>query len=500
VSERRPRRVAFTSAVAGSAILAVGLLPGSLGAEGSATLTVRVEARDFAFGLLRRAVPAGSTVRFVVRNRGQSKHRFVVNGKRTRALTAGTSQTITVRFPRKGSFRFLCTVGNHARRGMKGTFSVTAPRILDPAPTPPAEPPLDVAASASLTSIGSFESPVLVTAPSGDDRIFVVEQGGAVRTIRDGQVLPQPFLDLRERVTFSGESGLLSIAFAPDYAQSGLVYAFYSERGGVGDTRIAEFRRHPSDPDLVDPTSERLLLTIPQPAADHKGGMLQFGLDGYLYASVGDGDPGVVNPPGIFAQRLDLLLGTIVRIDPRGGDPYTVPADNPFVGSSGARPEIWAYGLRNPWRFWIDPVTGAMFIADVGSTAREEVNVVPRGQSGQNFGWPCFEGTAQLDSPPVTCDRPVPPLFDFPRADGVCAIIGGVVVRDARIPALVGRYLYGDLCTGRITAVELQVGSVARSDVLDVEVRGLSSFGVDASGRVYATSVGGSVFRFDPAP
>jgi glucose/arabinose dehydrogenase len=299
-------------------------------------------------------------------------------------------------------------------------------------------------------------------------------------------------------VTFSGESGLLSIAFAPDHAQSGLVYAFYSERGGVGDTRIAEFRRDAGDPDVVDPTSERLVLTVPQPAADHKGGMLQFGPDGYLYASIGDGDPGVVNPPGIFAQRLDLLLGTILRIDPRGGDPYSVPPDNPFVTTAQARPEIWAYGLRNPWRFWIDHLTGAMFIADVGSTAREEVDVVPRGESGQNFGWPCFEGTAALDAPPVMCNRPVAPLLDFPRAEGVCAIIGGVVTRDARIPALAGRYLYGDLCTGRITAVEIRDGAVSRSDVLDLVVPGLSSFGVDASGRVYVTSVGGAVLRLDP--
>jgi glucose/arabinose dehydrogenase len=493
----RPRRLVVCSALAGTALVAGGT--GSAGARAGAELTVRVDARDFSFKLSRRAVPAGSTVRFAVRNRGTSRHRFVVNGKRTRALSRGTSQTISVRFPRKGSFRFLCTIGNHARRGMNGTFTVNAAPPPAPQP-PPEEPPVDVATAATLTSIGSFVRPVLVTAPPGDDRIFVVEQSGAVRVVRGGQVLPRPFLDLRERVKFSGESGLLSIAFAPDYAQSGLVYAFYNQRGGFGDIRIAEFRRDASDPDVLEPSSERVLLTIPEPADDHNGGMLQFGPDGYLYASVGDGDPGVLNPPGIFAQRLDLLLGTILRIDPRGGDPYAIPPDNPFAGSSDARPEIWAYGLRNPWRFWIDHETGAMFIADVGSTAREEINLAAAGRSGQNYGWPCFEGTIQLESPPVTCQDPVPPLLDFARSDGVCAVIGGLVARDARIAALAGRYLYGDLCTGKITAVQIRNGEVVRSDALDLLVRGLSSFGVDGSRRIYATAVGGEVFRLDPRP
>ena len=497
MSDGRPRRLVVLATLAG-AILAASI-PGSVSARGNATLTVRVDARDFAFKLSRRAVPVGSTVRFVVRNRGQAKHRFVVNRKRTKALARGTSQTLTVRFPRTGSFRFLCTVGNHARRGMKGTFSVSPARPV-PKPPPP-EPPVDVAASTELSEVGSFERPVFVTAPAGDDRLFVVEQSGAVRIVRDGRVLPRPFLDLRERVMFAGESGLLSIAFAPDYPSSGLLYAFFNQRGGFGDSRIAEFRRDGADPDVVNPSSERTLLTIPQPADDHNGGMLQFGPEGYLYASVGDGDPGVLNPPGIFAQRLDLLLGTIVRIDPRGRDPYRVPEDNPFTGISGARPEIWAYGLRNPWRFWIDHESKLMFIADVGSTAREEIDVVPPGTSGQNFGWPCFEGTVQLDAPPVSCDGPVPPLLDFPRTDGVCAVIGGVVARDARISALAGRYLYGDLCTGRITAVGVDGVRVVQVDVLsNVVVRGLSSFGVDGHGRIYATSAAGSVFRLDPRP
>jgi glucose/arabinose dehydrogenase len=247
----------------------------------------------------------------------------------------------------------------------------------------------------------------------------------------------------------------------------------------------------------VDPASERVLLTIEKPYENHNGGMLQFGPDGFLYASVGDGDPGVLNPAGFFAQRLDSLLGSILRIDPPGGDPYAIPGDNPFVGVPGARPEIWAYGLRNPWRFWIDQRTGTTIIADVGSTSREELDLVPDGKSGLNFGWPCFEGSLVFDADAV-CNRPVAPLHEFPREKGVCALIGGLVTRDARIPALAGRYLYGDLCTGRITAVAIQGSKVTAVGDLGLEVPTLTSFGVDALGRVYVTSGAGDVYRLDP--
>ena len=345
------------------ALSACALLPGSTVAASSKTITVRVDARDFAFTLSRRSVPAGSTVRFVVLNRGNTNHDFVVRGRRTRILRPAERQTITVSFPRKGSFRFLCSVPGHARLGMKGTFGI-ATRAAPPAPSPP---PVDTSKVAMLSRIGAFERPVLVTAPPGDThRLFVVEQTGGVRIVRDEVTLPRPFLDLRGEVKLSSEPGLLSIAFAPDYARSGRVYAFYNSTAGNGDIRISEFRRHPTDPDLVDPYSERVLLTIPKPWENHNGGMLQFGPDGYLYASVGDGDSGILNPPGFFAQRRDDLLGNILRIDPSSGDPYAVPADNPFVGLDGVRPEIWAYGLRNPWRFWIDGETGSMFVADAG--------------------------------------------------------------------------------------------------------------------------------------
>ena len=267
----------------------------------------------------------------------------------------------------------------------------------------------------------------------------------------------------------------------------------------MGDIRISEFRRHPTDPDLADPYSERILITIPKPWENHNGGMLQFGPDGYLYASVGDGDNGVLHAPGLFAQRLDELLGDILRIDPGHGDPYTVPPDNPFVGVEGTRPEVWAYGLRNPWRFWIDHQTGSMFVADAGNARREEVDLAVRGQSGLNFGWPCFEGSLPFDTA-ATCADAVPPLLEYPREAGACAVIGGVVVRDERVAALAGRYLYGDFCSGKITAVSVENGRVTASRDLGLVVPELTSFGVDGLGRIYALSLQGDVFRLDPRP
>jgi glucose/arabinose dehydrogenase len=451
--------------------------------------------RDFSFKLSRRSVPVGTTVRFLVRNAGHAVHDFSIGGKKTRLLKRGQSQRLVVTFRKKRRYSFVCHVAGHTRLGMKGVFSVGA----KPPPEAQPPPPVDVSESAALTRIGTFERPLFVTAPAGDERIFVVEQPGTVRIVRDGEVIPTPFLDLRGQVTDRGESGLLSIAFAPDYAKSGLVYAFYNAREGpYGDVRISEFRRS-GDPDLADPFYERILLTIPEPYENHNGGMLQFGPDGYLYASVGDGDTGAVNPAGLFAQRLDSLLGSILRIDPRGGDPYAVPPDNPFVDDVDARSEIWAYGLRNPWRFWIDERTGSMIIADVGSTSREELDLVPPGSRGLNFGWPCFEGSLVYDAAGA-CEQPVGPLLELPRGGDVCAIIGGVVTRDPRIPAIVDRYLYGDLCSGRITGAAIDGTRVTAADDLGLHVPALTSFGLDGSGRVHVTSGHGDVFRLDPAP
>ncbi|MGH3127652.1 MAG: PQQ-dependent sugar dehydrogenase [Gaiellaceae bacterium] len=469
-------------------------LTGTASPAPARTLTVRVDARDYAFTLSRRSVPAGSSVRFVVRNRGASPHDFVLRGKRTRILQRGQSQTVTVTFPRKGLFTFLCSVSGHARLGMRGSFGAST----KPPPSPKPPPTVDTSKLVALTRIGTFARPVLVTAsPSDTRRLFVVEQAGVVRLVRDGEVLARPFLDIREDVRLVSEPGLLSIAFAPDYATSGLFYAFYNTHAGNGDIRISEFRRHPADPDLADADTERILLTIIKPWENHNGGMLQFGPDGYLYASVGDGDSGVLNPPGFFAQRKDSLLGTILRIDPRHGAPYAIPPGNPFVSEPGALPEIWAYGLRNPWRFWIDRRTRSMFIADAGNAQREEVSLASLDQPGPNFGWPCFEGTAPFDTT-RTCSGARPPLLEYARSGSNCAVIGGVVVRDPRIAALVGRYLFGDHCSGAITAVGVENNRVTSRGDLELVVPELTSFGVDALDRVYAMNLRGDVFRLDP--
>jgi glucose/arabinose dehydrogenase len=376
---------------------------------------------------------------------------------------------------------------------MRGSFGVST----RPAPPAPAPPPVDTSDVASLTRIGSFERPVLVTAPGGDARrLFVVEQAGTVRVVADGQTLPRPFLDIREDVKLTNEPGLLSIAFAPDYATSGRFYAFYNARVGSGDIRISEFRRHPTDPELADRFTERILLTVVKPWENHNGGMLQFGPDGFLYASIGDGDSGVLNPPGVFAQRRDNLLGTIIRIDPRG-QPYGIPPDNPYLGVAGALPEIWAYGLRNPWRFWIDHESRTMYVGDAGNAQREEVDLLPLSEPGANLGWPCFEGTAPFD-PTATCEAALPPLLEYAPGGGRCAIVGGVVVRDERLSELAGRYLYGDFCSGSLTAVAVADERVSESGDLGVVVPELTSFGVDALNRVYVTSLRGDVFRLDP--
>ncbi|MCE3287670.1 MAG: glucose/sorbosone dehydrogenase-like protein [Gaiellaceae bacterium] len=486
-------RVRLVGGLAAVSVCAVSL-SGTASPAPPRALTVRVDARDYAFALSRRSVPAGSSVRFVVRNRGASPHDFVLKGKRTRILRRGQSQTVTVTFPRKGVFKFLCSVSGHARLGMRGSFGVST----KPPPPPKPPPPVDTSKLLALSRIGTFERPVLVTAAPGDARrLFVVEQAGTVRVVRDGEMLDRPFLDIREDVKLVSEPGLLSIAFAPDYASSGLLYAFYNTHAGNGDIRISEFLRHPADPDLADADTERILVTIVKPWENHNGGMLQFGPDGYLYASVGDGDSGVLNPPGFFAQRKDSLLGTILRIDPRHGAPYAIPPGNPFVAEQGALPEIWAYGLRNPWRFWIDDQTGSMFIADAGNAQREEVDLARLDAPGANFGWPCFEGTVPFDTT-KTCSGARPPLLEYALSGSNCAVIGGVVVRDARIVALAGRYLFGDHCSGVITAVEVANGDVTSQDDLGLVVPELTSFGIDALARIYAMNLRGDVFRLDP--
>jgi glucose/arabinose dehydrogenase len=345
-----------------------------------------------------------------------------------------------------------------------------------------------------LKRIGSFDSPLYVTAPPGDRRrVFVVEQGGTVRIVRGGRKLDRPFLDVSGLISTGSERGLLSLAFAPDYASSGLFYVYYTAQDG--DIRIVEYRR--ASTERADHDSARIVLSVDHPASNHNGGLLLFGPGGLLYAGLGDGGGGG-DQHGARGNGQDVgtLLGKILRFDPRrdGRRRYRVPGGNPFVGRSGARSEIFAYGLRNPWRFAFTP-NGNLVVADVGQGAVEEVTVVRR--KGANLGWRVWEGRSRY-APGETASGHVPPAIQRLHSDGNCSITGGVVVRDPVLSALNGRYVFGDFCRGRIESAVL-LGSKARKvRTSALQVDNLSSFGEDARGRVYVTSLSGPVYRLAP--
>ena len=358
------------------------------------------------------------------------------------------------------------------------------------------------AKSVKLTRIGRFSSPVYVTAPPGDQRhLFVVEKPGTVRALVDGKPQQRPFLDLTGQVRWEGnEQGLLSLAFSPDYAASGRFYVDYVDLDG--NEHVVEFRRSRSDPMRADPGTRRELLFVPRPSGEHYGGLLLFGPDGYLYLGLGDG--GLTrDKDSMRAQRPSDLNGKILRIDPRptATDPYRIPPSNPYVGQAGWRPEIWALGLRNPWRYWIDPKTSDLYIGDVGEYVRESIKYAPGPHAaGTNFGWPCYEGNLPSATfGPELCPGRVPALLEYAREGVNCAVIGGVVVRDPRLQALVGRYLYTDYCGGEIDSILVRRGRIVKRVRLDLERRaGITSFGQDALGRVYLTTLTGDVFRLDP--
>ncbi len=358
-------------------------------------------------------------------------------------------------------------------------------------------------AAPQLVRIATAAQPVYVTAAPGDPTgLYVVEKAGSVRVLRDGVLQPEPFLQL-QGLFADGEGGLLSIAFAPDYAASGLLYTYASTANASGapmDIEIAEYRRSAADPGRADPASRRLLLRIPHPGqTNHWGGQLQFGPDGFLYAGTGDGGGG--NDPGENAENLGSLLGKLLRIDPRAGAPYAIPPGNPFAGVTGARPEIWAYGLRNPWRFSFDRVTGDLVLADVGQNAWEEVDFAPRGTgAGAFYGWDAFEGTARIASEPLPAAAHTLPVLVRPHSEGDCSITGGYVVRAPDLPSLAGRYVHADFCVGSVRSALLQPGSAQGDAPTGVTLANPSSFGEDLEGCVYVVSLQGGVFRLTESP
>jgi glucose/arabinose dehydrogenase len=345
-----------------------------------------------------------------------------------------------------------------------------------------------------LLRLGNFDEPTYLTAPPGDSRRFVVERGGRILIVKGGRTLRQPFLDISDLVTTGGESGLLSMAFAPDYQRSGLFYVYYTDQQGY--PTIAQFRRSQGNPDQADPGSRRTTMRVPHSRFNHKGGQIQFGPDGMLYAAFGDGGGG--GDPDENAQNLGRILGKMVRVAPREAGGYTVPGDNPYVNRSGARGEIYAYGLRNPYRFSFDRRAGGLTIGDVGQDAVEEIDYVP-GSSGRpprggyNFGWDVFEGRDRYEG--GSARGHVPPVIAHSQDGGFCSIIGGYVIRDRALGrGWNGRYVYGDYCNSRVRLARLRRGGAASRGTA-LRVPGLVSFGEDGRGRVYAVSLNGPVYR-----
>jgi glucose/arabinose dehydrogenase len=342
-----------------------------------------------------------------------------------------------------------------------------------------------------------FDQPVYVTGPDdGSGRLFVVERPGRIRIVMGGEVLAAPFLDITSVVQSGGmEQGLFSVAFPPDYSESGRFYVYYTARSGegAGDNTVSRYRVSAADPNVAEPESGEVLLTVRDDRVNHNGGQLQFGPDGMLYVGLGDGGGG--GDPEGNGQNPMTLLGSILRIDVAGDGAYSVPDDNPFADGENGAPETWVWGLRNPWRFSFDQVTGDLWIGDVGQNAREEVNwLPPDAAAGANLGWNVVEGTLcfraeQCDTTGLTL-----PVAEYSRESG-CSVVGGYVYRGARETALNGVYLFADYCTGLIWGLGRDAaGSWAMSAPIESGLR-ISSFGEDAAGELYVVGLGGELAR-----
>jgi glucose/arabinose dehydrogenase len=364
----------------------------------------------------------------------------------------------------------------------------------------------------------TFSSPYYVTGAPGDSRrVFVVEGAGRIRLVKKGVTQSTPFLDITPEVDLNrSDWGLYSMALAPDYQTSGRFYVFYTRDSAAPSAdyylRIEEFRRSTANPDVADLSTRRIVLEIPQtpqtPNTGHNGGQLQFGPDGLLYMSVGDGGEG--GSPVDNGQNTRTPLGKLLRINPNGTAPfqYSIPADNPFSDGTGPNAdEIYSYGLRNPWRFSFDRATGDLTIGDVGEYAWEEVNftLASRGR-GANFGWNCFEGTQPFAGAPSSCTPPptnhTPPVLAYPNpSTGSASVVGGYVIRDGALPSLLGRYIYADTYSafgGQLRTAQLSAGSSSEDSGLGVFATNVVSFGEDACAHIYVAAIGGHVYRLQP--
>jgi glucose/arabinose dehydrogenase len=338
----------------------------------------------------------------------------------------------------------------------------------------------------------------LQSAPGDRTRLYVVEQTGRIRLIKDNALVATPFLDISAGVSTGGERGLLGLAFHPRYAENGRFYVNYTNL--AGDTRVTEFRRS-QNPDQADLGSERLLIAQDQPFSNHNGGGLAFGNDGRLYIGLGDG--GSAGDPQNNAQNLQTRLGKILRIDVDTASPYAIPTDNPFVNQTGPAREVWALGLRNPWRFSFDRATGDLYIGDVGQNRREEIDIglVTRG-GGANYGWRVTEGTLCFN-PTANCGTAgfTPPVVEYDHSIG-CSVTGGYVYRGCRMPGYGGTYFYGDFCTSIIRSLRMSNGTIGDqrdwTGPLSGSVDAVSAFGVDADGELYIVDYSGRVLKIVP--
>ncbi|HEY7460746.1 MAG TPA: PQQ-dependent sugar dehydrogenase [Gemmatimonadota bacterium] len=365
-----------------------------------------------------------------------------------------------------------------------------------PPPPPPPSPPPPGAAPALREVVSGLSAPLYLTSPPGDSRLFVVEQGGRIKIIRNGQVLATPFLDVGSDISTGGERGLLSLAFHPDYASNGRFFIYFT--AGNGDLRVVEYRVS-ADPDRAVPNAVRTILSVDHRRSNHNGGLLLFGPDRKLYAGLGDG--GGAGDPDENGQDRSVLLGKLLRLDVDAGVPYAIPPGNPFAGQAGARGEIWAFGLRNPWRYSFDRQTGDLYIADVGQGQFEEVNAAPGNPGGLNYGWDLMEGLHCFE-PSSGCDRSglTLPVLEYSHADG-CSVTGGYVYRGSAVPSLSGTYFYSDFCTGFVRSFRLAGGTATdqRSwpDLeADLGAANVTSFGEDSGGELYIVTSGGRIFEF----
>ncbi len=346
---------------------------------------------------------------------------------------------------------------------------------------------LDLVADKLSRPIGVYH------AGDGSDRLFVVEQSGRIRVLKQGTLSKKYFLDIRNRVSAGGEKGLLGLAFHPNFRKNRRLFVNYTARDNGLRTVISEWTVD-ERLEKVDPKSERQILTIRQPFSNHNGGQIAFGPDGYLYIGTGDGGAG--NDPEGNGQNLRTWLGKMLRIDidrKEKGKAYAIPPDNPFTSQSKIAPEIWAYGLRNPWRFSFDRGMGHLYVGDVGQNRREEINIIRR---GLNYGWNIMEGNICTPRVNRVCDKSrfEKPIFDYPRSEGT-VVIGGYVYRGRAISALKGAYLYGDFGNGRIWMLKVKAGKVSDHHLLLETDRSISAFGEDAHGELYVVDYGGKILK-----